>query len=98
MIDRSDLWAAGADALSELGLRNWKIFYTDEEPETLTERQPAPATAYNIRFNLVTDDGRFLNLRLRLSAEQVTDSFTVRDSTKAALVSRIRHDHLRNVH
>ena len=95
MIDRSDLWSAGADALHELGLRSWKIYYTDDEPETLMDRQPAPATAFNIRFNLVTDDGRFLNLRLRMSAEQVIDSLAVRDFVKSALVNRIRRDHLR---
>ena len=97
MIDRSDLWSAGADALNELGLRRWKIYYTDEEPETVMDRSPAPDTAFNIRFNIVTDDGRFLNLRLRLPAEQMTDSFAVRGNVKMALVNRIQQDHLRRV-
>ena len=97
MVDRSDLWSAGGDALSDLGLRSWKIYYTDEEPETVIDGRPAPDTAFNIRFNIVTDDGRFLNLRLRLPAEQMTDSFAVRASVKAALVNRIRQDHLQRV-
>ena len=93
MINRADLWAAGNEALRELGL-GWQIFYTDEEPETLIERQPAPGTAFNIRFNLATGDGRFLNLRLRLPAEHVTPSAMLRDQVRQALVARIRRDHM----
>jgi hypothetical protein len=94
MIDRSDLWSAGGEALRELGLTNWRIFYTDEEAETMRDRQPAPDSAWNLRFNLVTDDGRFLTLRLRLPTEQVGDSLAVRQNVKTALINRIRHDHV----
>ncbi len=97
MIDRSDLWIAGTDALRELGLRDWKVWYADEEPETVVDHGPAPDSAFNIRFNLVTDDGRFLNLRLRLTAQQVADSLGVCNHVKAALINRLRQDHLRTV-
>lgn len=97
MIDRSDLWRAGTDALQELGLRGWKVYYADEEAETLIDYGPAPDSAYNISFNLVTNDGRFLNLRLRLTAQQVADSFGVRDQVKVALINRLRQDHVRAV-
>jgi len=97
MIDRADLWRAGTDALRDLGLRGWKVYYTDEEAETLIDCGPAPDSAYNIRFNLVTDDGRFLNLRLRLTAQQVANPFAVYDHVKTTLINRIRQDHMRSV-
>jgi hypothetical protein len=80
-----------------LGLSHWKIFYTDEEAETLRERQPAADTSWNIRFNLVPGDGRFLNLRLRLRGDQMTDSLAVRENVKAALINRLRQDHLQRI-
>jgi hypothetical protein len=97
MIDRSDLWRAGTDALKDLGLSGWKVFYADEEAETIVDHGPAPDSAFNIRFNLVTDDGRFLNLRIRLSSEHVADSYAVRDHVKAALISQLRQGHIRTV-
>jgi hypothetical protein len=97
MTDRAELWGAGTDALRELGLHSWKVFYADDEAETLIDHGPAPDSAYNIRFNLVTDDGRFLNLRIRLTAQQVANPFAVYDHVKTTLINRIRQDHLRSV-
>jgi hypothetical protein len=94
MFDRSDLWRAGNDALQEIGLNKWKIWYADEEPETIIDHQAAPNSAFNIRFNLVTDDGRFLNLRLRLPGEKVAEASAMRDWLRAALITRVRQDHL----
>ena len=97
MIDRADLWTAGAAALAQLGLNSWKIFYTDEEAETIRDRLPTTDSAWNIRFNVVTSDSRFLTLRLRLTHDQMTDPVTIRESVSAALVNRIRHDHIPRV-
>lgn len=97
MIDRSDLWQAGADALRELGLRRWKVWYADEEPETMVDRRNAPRTAYNLRFSIVTDDGRFLNVRFRLPADQIGETAVTCEWVKNALAHRIRRDHLPSV-
>lgn len=43
LIDRSDLWQAAADALGRLGLNRWKVWYPDEEPETVFDHAPAIA-------------------------------------------------------
>ncbi len=94
MIDRSELWQAGTDALRRLALSGWKIWYADEEPETVLDHAPAPGTAFNLRFNVVTDDGRFLNLRLLMPGEQSNGGREMREWIVAALVTKIRESHL----
>ncbi len=94
MIDRSELWQAGNDALRRLSLGGWRIWYADEEPETALDHVPAPRTAFNLRFNVVTDDGRFLNLRLLLPAEHSQGGPTMRDWIVTELVNKIRDGHL----
>jgi len=94
MIDCSDLWSVGADVLQELGFRYWKIFYMDEEVEIMLECQLVSGISWNVRFNLVLGDGRFLILRLRLIGEQMIDSFVVRENVKIAFVNRICYDYL----
>jgi len=98
MIDRSDLWRAGGEALRQLSLSRWKVWYADEEPETVLDHTPAPDTAFNLRFNVVTDDGRFLNLRLLLPPEHSNGGPAMQDWIVAALVAKISDDHLRVRH
>ncbi len=94
MIERSELWKAGSEALQQLSLSRWRIWYADEEPETVLEHAPAPGTAFNLRFNVVTDDGRFLNLRLLLPPAHATGGPAARTWIVAALVKKIREGHL----
>jgi len=98
MIDRSELWQAGSDALQRLSLGRWKIWYADEEPETVLDHSAAPGTAFNLRFNIATDDGRFLNLRVLLPAGHTKGGPGARDWIVAALVSKIRDGHLHADH
>src|SRR5437879_8629696 len=95
MIDRSELWQAGSDALRRLSLGRWRLWYADEEPETVLDHAPAPGTAFNLRFNLVTDDGRFLNLRLLLPSKHAIGGPAMREWITATLLKRIRADHVR---
>ena len=98
MIDRSELWQAGSDALRHLSLGRWKLWYADEEPETVLDHSPAPGTAFNLRFNVVTDDGRFLNLRVLLPADHTKGGPGMHDWIVSALVSKIRDGHVHETH
>ena len=94
MFDRKELWTAGSDALKRLSLSGWRIWYADEEPETVIDHSAAPDTAFNLRFNIVTDDGRFLNLRLLLPPEHAGGGAGMRDWIVSTMVDKIRHSHL----
>jgi len=94
MFDRKELWSAGTDALKRLSLNRWKIWYADDEPETVIDNSAAPDTAFNLRFNVVTDDGRFLNLRLLLPPEHADGGPGMHDWIVRSLVDKIRGNHL----
>ena len=94
MFDRKELWNAGSDALKRLSLNRWRIWYADEEPETVIDQSAASDTAFNLRFNVVTDDGRFLNLRLLLPPEHADGGARMHDWIVSTLVDKIRRRHL----
>ena len=94
MFDRKELWNAGSDALKRLSLSRWRVWYADEEPETVVDDSAGPDTAFNLRFNIVTDDGRFLNLRLLLPPEHSKGGAAMHDWIVTSLVDKIRRSHL----
>ncbi len=94
MFDRKELSNAGGDALKRLSLSRWRVWYADEEPETVVDHSAGPDTAFNLRFNIVTDDGRFLNLRLLLPPEHSEGGAAMHDWIVTSLVDKIRRSHL----
>lgn len=94
MIDKAILADIARDVLTELGLRRWRVFYADAEPETLINKQPAPDTAANLRFHLHTDDGETAHIiRLRISAEVLTDASRRDVEIRVHLLAGLRRAH-----
>jgi len=77
----------GAEAMSELGLARWRVWYADAEPEVLVNRRPTPDTAFNIRFQL-TDGKTFLTVRFRVEKHNTPAEHDAQ--TKEALKRRLR--------
>ncbi len=69
MLTTAELADIGADAVSELGLSRWRVFYADAKPEMLVNHKPAAQTAFNVSFNL-TDGEAFLTIRFRVENQR----------------------------
>jgi hypothetical protein len=69
MLTTSELADIGADAVSELRLSRWRVFYADANPEMLVNGRPVAQTAFNVSVNL-TDGETFLTIRFRVENQR----------------------------
>ncbi len=94
MVEKVVLEEIGKAVLEQLGLRRWRVYYADSEPEKIEDKRPAPNSAANLRFHLHTDDGvTAYIIRVRVSAQALREPRARNEEIRRQLYAGLRRAH-----
>ncbi len=93
-ISKDTLREIANGVFAELGLRGWRLYYGDSEPETLRNKVAAPGTAMNLRFHVHADDNTTAYIiRVRVPPDALTNPARRDDEIRLQLIAGIRRAH-----